>query len=197
MYKNFFKRLLDIIGSLIGIIICAIPMIIIAIIIKIDSKGPIFFKQERCGIYKKPFTIIKFRSMPADAPKDVPTDKFDGEAFLTKFQKLFRRSSLDEIPQLFNIFVGSMSFVGPRPALFNQEYLLELRDKNGSNNVKPGLTGWAQINGRDELNDDEKANFDGIYAQNISFKFDLKCFLITFLKVINCDGFVEGGKKNK
>ena len=193
MYKCFFKRFLDVVLSFIGIVIFGIPMIIIAIKIKKDSKGPVFFKQERCGIHRKPFKIIKFRSMPVETPKDLPTDQFNAEDTLSDFQKKLRKSSLDELPQIFNIFKGEMSIIGPRPALFNQEYLLKLRDENGSNDIKPGMTGWAQINGRDELSDDVKAKYDGEYAKNINFSFDLKCFFGSFISVAKSDGVQEGG----
>ena len=194
MYKKFFKRLIDLCLSAIGILIAAIPMLIVAIIIKIDSPGPVFFKQKRVGIHKSYFNIIKFRSMPVTAPKDTPTHELKNAAsLLSPFQETMRKYSIDEIPQLFNIFAGSMSFVGPRPALWNQYDLIEERDKYGANDVKPGLTGWAQINGRDELAIDVKARFDGEYVKKFSFAFDLKCFFGTFFKVATADGVSEGG----
>lgn len=194
MYKKFFKRLIDLCLSAIGILIAAIPMLIVAIIIKIDSPGPVFFKQKRVGIHKSYFNIIKFRSMPVTAPKDTPTHELKNAAsLLSPFQEAMRKYSIDEIPQLFNIFAGSMSFVGPRPALWNQYDLIEERDKYGANDVKPGLTGWAQINGRDELAIDVKARFDGEYVEKFSFAFDLKCFFGTFFKVATADGVSEGG----
>lgn len=194
MYKKFFKRLIDLCLSAIGILIAAIPMLIVAIIIKIDSPGPVFFKQKRVGIHKSYFNIIKFRSMPVTAPKDTPTHELKNAAsLLSPFQEAMRKYSIDEIPQLFNIFAGSMSFVGPRPALWNQYDLIEERDKYGANDVKPGLTGWAQINGRDELAIDVKARFDGEYVEKFGFAFDLKCFFGTFFKVATADGVSEGG----
>lgn len=194
MYKNVIKRIIDIFLSGIGIIVAAIPMLIVAVIIKIDSPGPVFFKQKRVGIHKTHFNIIKFRSMPTTAPKDTPTHELKNAAsLLSPFQEAMRKYSIDEIPQLFNIFAGSMSFVGPRPALWNQFDLIEERDKYGANDVKPGLTGWAQINGRDELAIDVKARFDGEYVEKLSFGFDLKCFFGTFFKVATADGVSEGG----
>lgn len=194
MYKNVIKRLIDIALSGIGIIVAAIPMLIVAIIIKIDSPGPVFFKQKRVGIHKTYFNIIKFRSMPTTAPKDTPTHELKNAAsLLSPFQEAMRKYSIDEIPQLFNIFAGSMSFVGPRPALWNQYDLIEERDKYGANDVKPGLTGWAQINGRDELAIDVKAQFDGEYVKRLGFGFDVKCFFGTFFKVATADGVSEGG----
>ncbi len=194
MYRYFFKRFLDVFLSFLGIIVLALPMLIFAIIIKIDSPGPVFFKQKRIGIHKKHFTILKFRSMPVTAPKDTPTHRLqDAEAMLSKWQKFIRRSSIDELPQLFCILVGSMSIIGPRPALWNQYDLLEERDRYGANDVKPGLTGWAQINGRDELPIPVKAKLDGEYVERMSFGFDCKCFLGTIKSVLRSDGVVEGG----
>ena len=193
MYKHFFKRLIDLVLSIIGIIVLAIPMLIIAIIIKIDSPGPVFFRQRRIGIHKKEFMIIKFRSMPVNVPHDTPTHQFKAEDMLTKWQRLERRASLDELPQLFNIAIGQMSIIGPRPALWNQYDLIDERDKYGANDIKPGLTGWAQINGRDELEIPIKAKLDGEYVQKLSFLFDCKCFFGTIGSVLKHDGVVEGG----
>lgn len=193
MYKYFGKRLIDIILSGIGIIVLAIPMLIIAIIIKIDSPGPILFKQKRIGLHKKTFTILKFRSMPTTVPKDTPTHQFDAKNQLSKWQRFMRKASIDELPQLYNIFVGDMSICGPRPALWNQDDLVAERDKYGANDVKPGLTGWAQINGRDELEIPVKAKLDGEYVKKISFLFDCKCLLGTIISVLKSDGVVEGG----
>ena len=194
MYEKVVKRLIDILLSGIGIILAAIPMLIVSILIVIDSPGPVFFKQKRVGIHKSHFMIIKFRSMPVTAPKDTPTHELKNAAsLLSPFQESIRKYSIDEIPQLFNIFVGQMSFVGPRPALWNQYDLLEERDKYGANDVKPGLTGWAQINGRDELPIDVKAAYDGEYVRNLSFAFDLKCFFGTFFAVAKAEGVSEGG----
>ena len=202
MYKHFIKRLLDLVLSIMGIIVLCIPMLIIAVIIKIDSPGPVFFKQRRIGIHKKEFMIIKFRSMPTNVPHDTPTHQFKAEDMLTKWQRLERRASLDELPQLFNIAVGQMSVIGPRPALWNQYDLVAERDKYGANDVKPGLTGWAQINGRDELEIPIKAKLDGEYVERMSLAFDCKCFFGTIKSVLKHDGVVEGGtgviqEKNK
>lgn len=194
MYNRFFKRLLDILLSGIGIIILGIPMIVVSVMVKLDSKGPVLFKQKRVGIHKTYFNILKFRSMPIDTPKDMPTHQLkNAEDRLSKFEKAIRKYSIDELPQLFNIFVGQMSIVGPRPALYNQYDLIEERDKYGANDVRPGLTGWAQINGRDELPIDVKAGYDGEYVDRLSFAFDCKCVWGTIFKVINHEGVVEGG----
>jgi len=193
MYKCFFKRLIDIVLSFIGIVVLSVPMLIVSVIIKIDSPGPVFFKQKRVGINKTHFNIIKFRSMAVNAPKDMPTHMLENpEAFLSKWQRFIRKSSIDELPQLFCILKGEMSIIGPRPALWNQYDLIDERDKYGANNVKPGLTGWAQINGRDELPIEIKARFDGEYVENLSFIFDCKCFFGTILKVLKHEGVVEG-----
>lgn len=194
MYKKTVKRLFDLVLSLIGIVVTGIPMIIVAILIKLDSPGPVFFKQKRVGINKTHFNIIKFRSMPITAPKDTPTHELkNAGSLLSPFQEAIRKYSADELPQLFNIFAGEMSFVGPRPALWNQFDLIAERDKYGANDVKPGLTGWAQINGRDELPIEVKAAYDGEYVRKLSFMFDLKCFFGTFFKVLRHEGVVEGG----
>lgn len=194
MYKHFFKRLIDIVLSLIGIVVLLLPMLIVAIIIKIDSPGPVLFKQVRVGLHKKNFTILKFRSMPVSMPKDVPTHMLqNAESNMSSFQKSIRKFSIDELPQLFCIFIGTMSIIGPRPALWNQEDLIAERDKYGANDVKPGLTGWAQINGRDELEIDVKARLDGEYVEKQSFLFDCKCFFGTITSVLKHDGVVEGG----
>ena len=194
MYKHFFKRVIDIVLSFIAILILALPMLIIAIIIKIDSPGPALFKQKRIGIHKKTFTILKFRSMPVSAPHDTPTHQLqNAEAMLSRWQRIIRRTSIDELPQIFNIFAGQMSIIGPRPALWNQDDLVAERDKYGANDVKPGLTGWAQINGRDELEIPVKAKLDGEYVEKMSFGFDCKCFFGTIKSVLKHDGVVEGG----
>ena len=193
MYKHFIKRFIDIVLSLGGLIVLALPMLIVAIIIKIDSPGPVFFKQKRIGIHKTYFEIYKFRSMPTTVPKDTPTHQFKAEDMLSKWQKFIRKSSIDEIPQLFNIIKGDMSIIGPRPALWNQYDLIEERDKYGANDIRPGLTGWAQINGRDELEIPVKAKLDGEYVKNLSFVFDCKCFFGTIKSVLGSEGVVEGG----
>ena len=199
MYKHFVKRLIDIILSLCAIIVLALPMLIIALIIKIDSKGPVFFKQKRIGIHKKTFMILKFRSMPTTVPKDMPTHQFKAKDQLSKWQRFIRKTSIDELPQVFNILFGQMSICGPRPALWNQDDLVAERDKYGANDVKPGLTGWAQIKGRDELEIDVKAKFDGEYTKALNsgkfkgFAMDIKCFFGTVISVLKSDGVVEGG----
>ena len=194
MYKNFFKRFIDIALSFIGIVVLAIPMFIVAIIIKLDSPGPVFFKQKRVGKDKKYFTIIKFRSMPVTAPHDTPTHQLENtEQLLSKFQRFERKMSLDELPQLFNILIGDMSIIGPRPALWNQDDLIAERDKYGANGIRPGLTGLAQISGRDELEIPVKARLDGEYIEKMSFLFDCKCFFGTITAVLKHDGVVEGG----
>ena len=200
MYKYVFKRLFDLVLSLLGIIVLAIPMIILAIAIKCDSKGPVFFRQKRIGNHKKHFMILKFRTMRTDTPHDAPTHELsDPQKWITKVGRFLRKTSLDEIPQIFNIFVGQMSIIGPRPALWNQDDLIVERDKYGANDVKPGLTGWAQINGRDELEISIKAKLDGDYVEKLStgkFKglvMDWKCFWGTIFSVLKSDGVVEGG----
>lgn len=198
MYQKFFKRFLDIILSIGGIVALSVPMLLIALAIKADSKGPVFFKQKRVGINKTHFNILKFRTMYVDTPKDVPTANLsDPSKWITKTGKILRKTSLDEIPQLFNILAGEMSIIGPRPALWNQFDLIEERDKYGANDVRPGLTGWAQINGRDELEIEEKSRLDDEYVKNISFAFDCKCFLKTIKSVIKSEGIVEGNEKAK
>ena len=195
MYKAFGKRLIDVVLSGIGILVLLIPMLIIALIIKIDSPGKVFFTQERVGIHKKPFKILKFRSMRTDTPHDMPTHMLSNpDAYITKFGKWMRKMSVDELPQILCIFIGTMTIIGPRPALFNQEDLLRERDKYGANDVKPGLTGLAQIRGRDELPIDVKAALDGEYVQKMSFLFDAKLFFGTILSVLRSDGVVEGAR---
>ena len=195
MYNGILKRTIDIVLSGCGILILAIPMLIISVIIKMDSPGPVFFKQKRVGIHKTYFPIMKFRSMYVDDKNaDVPTHLLQNpESRITKVGNILRKTSLDELPQLFNIFSGHMSVIGPRPALWNQYDLIEERDKYGANDVKPGLTGWAQINGRDELEISVKAKLDGEYVDKLSFLFDCKCFFGTIISVIKSDGVVEGG----
>ena len=194
MYRKILKRFLDIVLSLLGIIVTGIPMLIISVIIKKTSPGPVFFRQKRFGIHKSFFNILKFRTMRTDTPKDVPTHLLtDPTKWITPVGAFLRRTSLDELPQLFNIFAGQMSVIGPRPALWNQKDLIAERDRYGANDVLPGLTGWAQINGRDKLEITEKARLDGEYAKNISFLFDCKCFFSTIKSVLRHDGIVEGG----
>lgn len=194
MYKKFIKRLLDIVLSLSGIIVLSPLLIVIVLCIKFTSPGPIFFKQKRVGVHKTYFNILKFRSMRIDTPKDVPTHLLsDPDQYITGIGKVLRKTSLDELPQLFNILKGDMSVIGPRPALWNQYDLIAERDKYGANDVVPGLTGWAQVNGRDELEIDVKARLDGEYVKKMSFLFDCKCFFMTITSVLKEDGVVEGG----
>ena len=194
MYQKFVKRAMDIVLSFLGISVLAPVLLILIIAIKIDSPGPVFFTQKRVGLHKEHFQILKFRTMRIDTPKDVPTHMLENpEQWITKVGKFLRRTSLDELPQIFNIFVGQMSIVGPRPALWNQFDLIEERDKYGANDVVPGLTGWAQINGRDELEIPVKAKLDGEYVEKLSFGFDMKCIFGSVSAVINKKGVVEGG----
>ncbi|MTC84553.1 sugar transferase [Streptococcus uberis] len=192
------KRLLAILISGLAIIILSPVLLAVAIAIKCDSKGPVLFKQKRVGKDKKHFMIYKFRSMYVDAPADMPTHLLkDPTAMITKVGAFLRKTSLDELPQLFNIFKGEMAIVGPRPALWNQYGLIAERDKYNANSIRPGLTGWAQINGRDELEIDEKSRLDGYYVAHMSFLMDLKCFFGTFISVLKSDGVVEGGTGTK
>ena len=187
------KRFFDIILSLVAIIVFSWLLIIIAIAIVVEDKGNILFKQKRIGKNKKEFYIYKFRTMKVSTPKDVPTHLLDNpDSYITKIGGFLRKTSLDELPQLFNILKGDMSIVGPRPALWNQFDLIDLRDKNGSNSVRPGLTGWAQVNGRDELPIDVKAGFDGEYIKKMSIVFDIKIILMTVVSVFTSKGVREG-----
>lgn len=194
MYKNFFKRLIDIFLSALAILCLSPVFLILMILIKLDSPGPVFFKQKRVGIHKKHFHILKFRTMRVDTPKDTPTHLLTNtEQWITRTGRFLRKTSLDELPQIINILAGHMSIIGPRPALWNQYDLLEERDKYGANDILPGLTGWAQINGRDELPIEVKAKLDGEYVRRQSFAFDVKCFFGTIVSVLKHDGVVEGG----
>ena len=194
MYQKFGKRMLDIILSGCGIVLLAPVYLILAIAIKVDDPGPIFFRQKRVGLHKSHFNIMKFRTMKMETPRDMPTHLLENpEQYITRVGKVLRKTSLDELPQIFQIFTGEMSIIGPRPALWNQFDLIEERDKYGANDVRPGLTGWAQINGRDELPIDVKARFDGEYVEKLSFAFDCKCFFGTITSVLKHEGVVEGG----
>lgn len=194
MYRNGVKRFLDFLLSLCGIIVLSPLLIILSIWIKIDSKGPVFFKQKRVGKNKTYFNIYKFRTMYVDTPHDMPTHLLnDPEAFITKAGRFLRKTSLDELPQLFNILLGQMAVIGPRPALWNQDDLIALRDEYHANDVLPGLTGWAQIHGRDELEITTKAKLDGYYVEHLSFLLDIKCFFGTITSVLKHEGVVEGG----
>ena len=194
MYNKVVKRLIDLVLSGIGILVLSPVYLILALAIVIDDPGPVFFRQKRVGLHKSHFMIMKFRTMKMETPRDVPTHLLENpEQYITRMGKFLRKTSLDELPQLFQIFTGKMSIVGPRPALWNQFDLIEERDKYGANDVRPGLTGWAQINGRDELPIDVKARFDGEYVERMSFLFDCKCFFGTIVSVLKHDGVVEGG----
>lgn len=193
MYKVI-KHVMDRVIALLGLIILSPLFIILIIAIKLDSKGPVLFKQKRVGIYKKHFNILKFRTMRIDTPRDTPTHLLKNpQQYITKTGRFLRKTSLDELPQIINILKGDMAIVGPRPALWNQYDLIEERDKYGANDILPGLTGWAQINGRDELPIDIKARFDGEYVEKIGLWMDLKCIFGTVLSVVKQDGVVEGG----
>ena len=194
MYQKSIKRVIGLLMAAI-IIVCISPiLLLIAVAIKCESRGPVLFKQKRVGLHKNLFEIYKFRSMRTDTPKDMATHLLQNpESYITKVGKFLRRTSLDELPQLFNIIKGDMAWVGPRPALWNQYDPIEERDKYGANDVMPGLTGWAQINGRDELEIPVKARLDGEYVKKCSFLFDMRCFFGTFLSVLRQDGVVEGG----
>lgn len=188
------KRGIDFILALIGMVVLSPVFLILIIAIKVDSRGSVLFKQKRVGIHKSYFNILKFRTMKIDTPKDMPTHMLSNpEQYITKVGKFLRKTSLDELPQIINILKGEMSVIGPRPALWNQYDLIEERDKYGANDVMPGLTGWAQINGRDELEIPVKAKLDGEYVERMSFSMDVKCFVGTIISVLKSDGVVEGG----
>lgn len=194
MYQKFGKRVLDILLSGCGILVLSPVYLVLAIAIKMDDPGPVFFRQKRVGTHKTHFDILKFRTMKMETPHDTPTHLLENpEQYITRVGRLLRKLSLDELPQIFQIFTGKMSVIGPRPALWNQFDLIAERDKYGANDVRPGLTGWAQINGRDELPIDVKARLDGEYVENLSFLFDCKCFFGTIGSVLRSDGVVEGG----
>lgn len=193
MYKYFFKRLLDIVLSILGLLVLAVPMLAIAIAIKIDDPGPAFFKQKRVGKGKKLFWLYKFRSMKVSTP-NLPTHLLENpQQYISKVGAFIRKTSIDELPQLFNILRGDMSVIGPRPALYSQEDLIAERDQYGANDIRPGLTGWAQINGRDELEIPVKAKLDGEYVEKLSLGFDIKCFFGTIKSVLKSEGVIEGG----
>ena len=203
MYQKYGKRLLDLLLSGCGILVLTPVYLILALAILIDDPGPVFFRQKRVGIHKTYFHILKFRTMKMETPRDVPTHLLENpEQYITRVGRILRKTSLDELPQIFQIFTGKMSIIGPRPALWNQYDLIAERDKYGANDIRPGLTGWAQINGRDELPIDVKARLDGEYVEKLSFPFDCKCFFGTILSVVRNEGVVEGGtgaleKENK
>lgn len=191
---NHIKRIVDFLLAIIGLIVLSPVLLVLIIAIKTDSPGPVLFKQKRVGIHKSHFFILKFRTMRIDTPKDMPTHLLQNpEQYITKVGRFLRKTSLDELPQIINIIKGDMAIVGPRPALWNQYDLIEERDKYGANDIRPGLTGWAQINGRDELEIPVKAKLDGDYVKKMGPLMDLRCFFGTFLSVLRADGVVEGG----
>lgn len=194
MYNNCLKRGIDFLLALCGLIVLSPLFLILCLWIKLDSKGPIFFKQKRVGRNKTYFNILKFRTMYIDTPKDMPTHMLSNpDQYITKAGKFLRKTSLDELPQIINILKGEMAVIGPRPALWNQDDLIAQRDKYHANDIRPGLTGWAQINGRDELEINVKAKLDGEYVKRMSFLFDVKCFFGTITSVLKHEGVVEGG----
>ncbi len=194
MYQKFGKRLMDILLSGCAIIILSPVYLLVALAIKIDDPGPVFFRQKRVGIHKTHFQILKFRSMKMSTPKDTPTHLLENpEQYITPVGNILRKTSKAELTQFFQVFNGKISLVGPRPALWNQFDLIEARDQYGANDVRPGVTGWAQINGRDELPIDVKAKLDGEYVKRIGFLFDLKCLIGTVFSVVKSEGVVEGG----
>lgn len=194
MYRTFFKRFFDIVLSLLAIVLLSWLFIIISFAIVIDDPGPVLFTQKRVGKNKKLFKILKFRSVKMNTPHDTPTHMLKNpDQYITRVGKFLRKTSLDELPQIFNILVGQMSIIGPRPALWNQDDLVAERDKYGANDVRPGLSGWAQINGRDELEIQVKARLDGEYVEKMSFAMDWKCFWKTIISVLKREGVVEGG----
>lgn len=194
MYRKFGKRLWDILLSGCGILVLSPIYLLVALAIKMDDPGPVFFRQKRVGLHKSYFNILKFRTMKMSTPHDTPTHLLENpEQYITRVGKVLRKTSLDELPQIFQIFAGKMSVIGPRPALWNQYDLIALRDQVGANDVRPGLTGWAQINGRDEIPIQQKAALDGEYVKNLSFLFDCKCFFGSITAVLGRKGVVEGG----
>lgn len=194
MYKKFCKRILDLFMSLFAMIILLPVFLIIFVAIKLDSKGSVIFLQNRVGRGRHLFQILKFRTMRIDTPKDIPTHQLTSpDQYITKVGRFLRKTSMDELPQIYNILKGDMSFIGPRPALWNQDDLVLERDKYGANDIRPGLTGWAQINGRDELEIPVKAKLDGEYVKRMNFLFDFRCFLGTFVSVFSGKGVIEGG----
>ncbi len=196
MYQKFWKRFLDVLLASLGLIVLAIPMLVIALLIELDDPGPVFFRQKRIGLHKECFYILKFRTMKMNTPHDVPTHLLENpEQYITRMGRFLRKTSLDELPQIIQIWQGKMSFIGPRPALWNQYDLIALRDQYGANDLRPGLSGWAQINGRDELPIEVKARYDGEYAARVSFRFDCKCFFSTIGKVLSHEGVAEGARK--
>lgn len=196
MYQRFIKRFLDILLSVLGLIVASPLFLIISIWIKLDTAGPVFFYQKRIGIHRTTFDILKFRTMRIDAPHDLATHLLqDSDRWITRAGRFLRKTSLDELPQLINILRGEMSIVGPRPALWNQDDLIALREIYGANDIVPGLTGWAQVNGRDSISLEEKARLDGEYALKVSFSMDMKCLFKTVSVVLGRKGYSEGKKR--
>ena len=194
MYVKCFKRLIDLALSALGLIVLSPLFLILAIAIKLDDPGPVFFRQKRVGIHKTYFDILKFRTMKMETPHDMPTHLLENpDQYITRVGRFLRKTSLDELPQIAQIFTGKMSIIGPRPALWNQYDLIAQRDKYGANDVRPGLSGWAQINGRDELPLEVNARYDGEYVARLSFLSDCKCFFGTIGKGLKHEGVVEGG----
>lgn len=192
MYQRYGKRILDLVLASIGLAFLLLPLLAVAIVIKLNSRGPVFFKQLRHGKDKQPFTVYKFRTMSTDAPSDMPTNSFDTAFdYITRSGKLMRKLSIDELPQLINVLRGEMSIVGPRPVVLAETKLIELRDKYDANSVKPGITGWAQVNGRDELDDIIKSRMDGYYVDNLGFVTDVKCLAKTALVILTAAGHSE------
>lgn len=194
IYRSYIKKVVDFILAFIGMVVLSPVFLLLIICIKLDSKGPVLFKQRRIGKGKSEFYILKFRTMEIDTPKDTPTHLLkDPDSYITRVGKFMRKTSMDELPQIINILKGEMSIIGPRPCLWNQYDLIAERDKYGANDIYPGLTGWAQINGRDELPIKVKAKLDGEYVKNMSFAFDVRCFFGTIISILKHDGVVEGG----
>lgn len=198
MYRKCGKRVLDLALSIIGAVVLFVPMIFVALAIKLDSQGPVFFRQPRYGKDKKPFTVYKFRTMSTNAPADVPTNSFkDAGIYITRLGRVMRKLSIDELPQIINVLRGEMSIVGPRPVVLKEKKLLQERAKNNALSFKPGITGWAQVNGRDELDDVIKAQFDGHYAENFGLAIDVKCIAKTFLVIFTASGHAEGHEQQE
>ena len=196
MYQHGIKRMGDFLLSSLALLILWPIFLILAVAIKLDDPGPVFFRQKRVGLHKEYFWILKFRTMKMCTPHDMPTHLLEHpEQYITRVGNILRKTSLDELPQILQIWTGKMSIIGPRPALWNQYDLIELRDQYGANDIRPGLSGWAQINGRDELPIEVKARYDGEYVEKMSFLFDCKCFFGTIFKVLRRDGVVEGAQE--
>lgn len=193
MYATFGKRTLDLLIAIPALVVLFPIMLLVALWIKLESKGPVLFRQKRSGQNKTPFTVYKIRTMSASAPSDMPTNNFtNAETYITRSGKILRKLSIDELPQLVNVIKGDMSIVGPRPIILNETRIITLRDKYNANSLKPGITGWAQANGRDELDDTAKAEMDGYYVKHLSFTTDLKCLLKTILVIVSAAGYSEG-----